>query len=93
MLKHFLLLDHCEDYPEIEFIKFRNEKHPIRTVSFPFGDRVVSTTRLNDALMNKNMGYVSENACMIDEDIFYFVDENDLYLSEAKLTLKIMDEI
>ena len=43
--------------------------------------------------MNEDGSYVSENARLVDEDIFYFVDEEDLNLSDDELVKLILSEI
>lgn len=74
-------------------IKFKGAKYPIREISFPFGERMISVEKLNTALMNKNGGYVSEHAKVIDEHIFYFVAEKNFSLTEKQLSLKIINEL
>ena len=73
-------------------VKFENKTYCIRNITFPFGERTVGTEKLNDALMDDG-GYVSEEARLIDESIFYFVEENNLRLREKELVLKINSEI
>ncbi|MCB0454762.1 MAG: hypothetical protein KDC62_05165 [Aequorivita sp.] len=77
----------------MEMIKFEGKEYPILQLKFPFGERQISTEKLNDCLMNVDGSYVSENARLIDESIFYFVDEENLKLDEAKLTRLILSEI
>ncbi|MDX1349006.1 MAG: hypothetical protein R3279_02100 [Putridiphycobacter sp.] len=43
--------------------------------------------------MNKHGTYVSDLARIIDEEIFYFVEEKDLNLSEKELVNKILAEL
>jgi hypothetical protein len=74
-------------------VKFENKTYCIRDITFPFGERTVGTEKLNDALMTDDGGYVSEEAKLIDESIFYFVEENNLCLQEKELVLKIISEI
>lgn len=77
----------------MRLVKFRKIKYPIRDITFPFGERTVGTEKLNSALMNKNGSYVSEAARMIDESIFYFVEECNLQIQESELISKITSEI
>lgn len=74
-------------------IKFEGIEYPTLLLSFPFGERQISTEKLNDNLMNLDGSYVSENARLIDEKIFYFVDEENLSLNKAELTQLILSEI
>ncbi|AXI99866.1 hypothetical protein CYPRO_0582 [Cyclonatronum proteinivorum] len=77
----------------MEMIKFEGKEYPTLLLNFPFGERQISTEKLNDNLMNVDGSYVSENARLIDESIFYFVDEENLKLDEAELTQLILSEI
>ncbi|RYM31333.1 hypothetical protein ERX46_16760 [Brumimicrobium glaciale] len=77
----------------MEEIKFGKNKFPVVKVHLPFGESFVSILRLNRALMNMEGNYVSEEARLIDEKIFYFVEENQLKMSETKLVDLILSEI
>lgn len=77
----------------MEMIKFEGKEYPTLLLNFPFGERQISTEKLNDSLINVDGSYVSENARFIDEKIFYFVDEENLKLDKAKLVQLILSEI
>ena len=77
----------------METIKFNEKKYPALLLNFPFGERMISVAKLNDSLMNEDGSYVSENARLVDEDIFYFVDEEDLNLNKDELVQLILSEI
>ena len=77
----------------METIKFNQREYPTLLLNFPFGERRVSVAKLNDNLMNEDGSYVSENARLVDEDIFYFVDEEDLNLNKDELVELILSEI
>jgi len=77
----------------MELIKYKGEKYPTVIINFPFGERKISTTKLNDSLMNNDGSYVSEEARFIDEQIFYFVEEEDIYLQKKELAKMILSEI
>ena len=77
----------------METIKFNQREYPTLLLNFPFGERMISVAKLNDNLMNEDGSYVSENARLVDEDIFYFVDEEDLNLSDDELVQLILSEI
>jgi hypothetical protein len=77
----------------MEKINFEGKEYPTLLLNFPFGERQISTEKLNEDLMNFDGSYVSENARFIDESIFYFVDEENLKLDEAELTQLILSEI
>lgn len=73
-------------------IIFQNINYKIRELNLPkFGDVLISTTSLNEKLFDLTGKYVSDEALLIDEQIFYFVEEceidNDLsILTELLLT-------
>ncbi len=74
-------------------IAFEGEEYPSLQLTFAFGERQVSTEKLNNNLMNLDGSYVSEYARLIDENIFYFVDEEDLKLDRDELIQLILSEI
>jgi len=70
-----------------------NKSYPVREL---FLDSIslevtISTSDLNDALMNKDGSYVSESARIIDEEIFFFVERNEIELNDIEL-IKILEE-
>jgi len=74
-------------------ISFLNKSYPVREL---FLDSIslevtISTSDLNDALMNKDGSYVSESARIIDEEIFFFVERNEIELNDIEL-IKILEE-
>ena len=77
----------------METVKFNEKEYPTLLLHFPFGERKISVSKLNDNLMNEDGSYVSENARLVDEDIFYFVDEEDLKLNKDELVQLILSEI
>ncbi len=69
----------------METIEFQNREFKVREISLPeFGDVLISTDSLNQLLL-KDGSYVSDEAIKIDEQIFYFVNENEIELSEKRL--------
>jgi hypothetical protein len=67
-------------------IEFQNREYLLREVELPeIGNVLISTVELNDLLMNKNGGYVSDEAISFDERIYYFVEENEIKLSDDDL--------
>lgn len=77
----------------MEKINFQGKEYPTVLLSFPFGERQISSEKLNEELLDFDGSYVSENARLIDESIFYFVDEENLKLDEAELIQLILSEI
>lgn len=67
---------------------------PIRTITFPnFGLVNVSITQLNDIVMNEDGGYTSIEAENIDNQIFYYVSEEELGLEVNNLIKVILKSI
>lgn len=77
----------------MEIIKFEEKEFPSVIVNMPFGEKKISSIKLNESLMNMDGSYVSEKARLIDEEIFYFVDEEFLCFRENELIKKILSEI
>tara|TARA_R110002072_G_scaffold202381_1_gene360153 strand:- start:194 stop:427 length:234 start_codon:yes stop_codon:yes gene_type:complete len=77
----------------MEMIKFNGIKYPSVIVNLPFGERRISSRKLNESLMNFDGSYTSEKARLIDEQIFYFIEENVLRFSENKIIKIILSEI
>ena len=78
----------------IESIKFQNKEFEVRELKlFEFGDVFISTISLNELLINESGNYTSEEAISIDEKIFYFVDENEIELSEGELIKSVTLEL
>lgn len=71
-------------------ITFLNKQFRVREIKLPdLGYVLVSTTNLNDVLMINGSEYVSDEAQKIDEQIYFFVEENEIELNEKELTKKL----
>ena len=67
-------------------ISFQNKEYKIREISVPdFGERLISTNNLNEILFDEQGSYVSEEAEIVDNAIFYYVEENEIDLKESDL--------
>ena len=77
----------------METISFNGKEFPSVIINMPFGERTISTVQLNESLLNLVGSYVSEEARLIDENIFYFVEENVLCFRENEIVNKILSEI
>ena len=77
----------------MDTINLKKEKFPLREVEFDFGTRLISTVSLNEKITDVKGGYTSEEARMIDESFFYFVDDKSINLEEDFLRSKILSEI
>ena len=75
-------------------IQYKKELYLIRKIELDeFGTVLISTSTLNDRLLTTNGAYSSKAAQFIDEKIFYFVDDDKMYLCEDKLKSLILGEI
>jgi hypothetical protein len=70
----------------MDTVTFQNKEFKIREIELPeFGKVLISTTSLNESLFIKDGRYVSEEANGIDDQIYYFVEENEIELKEEKI--------
>lgn len=77
----------------MEFIEFKGKRFPTVMINLPFGERKISNIDLNEALLNIDGSYVSEKARLIDESIFYFVEDKVLRFRENEISKLILSEI
>lgn len=77
----------------MEIIKFNGNEYPSVLVNLPFGKSKISSIQLNESLMNSDGSYISDEARLIDEKIFYFVEDKVLYFHENEIINKILSEI
>ncbi len=75
-------------------ITFQNTIYKIREIELAeFGNVLISTEALNVKLLNENGSYVSEEAIRIDEQIFYFVEEDEIELLDTELKEVLINQI
>lgn len=75
-------------------IEFQNNQYKVREVEIhEIGNVLISTTSLNHLLLNDDGSYVSDEAISIDESIYYFVDKNDIELSDDELISLLTTEV
>ena len=78
----------------MDIIKFQNQAFKLREIEFPeFGNILISTNSLNRILLNEDGSYSSTEAALIDEKIFYFVEDSEINLSEVDLIKAITLEL
>jgi len=78
----------------MDIIIFQNKEFKVREVQFPeVGNTLISTISLNESLMNEHGGYVSDEAITVDEKIFYFVNDDEMNLSDEDLINLITEEL
>ena len=67
--------------------------HGRRVCICPFGHVLVSTTLLNSVLMDSNGAYISEEARLIDEQVCYFVEPDEICLGDNQLRQLLISEL
>lgn len=77
----------------MDIINFQNKEFKVREIELPdLGNVFISTANLNDALMNNGSDYISKEAQNIDEQIYFFVEENEIELTEKDLVKLVILE-
>lgn len=76
-----------------EIITFGNKKYCGRSFYKDSYFYLVAENVLNDALFDNKGKYINEEARMIDENIFFFVDKHELQLSDNDLYNLILEYI
>ena len=75
-------------------ITFQNQLYPVREIFLPkFGDVLITTQSLNEKLFNVDYQYVSNEAEHIDNQIFYYVENDKINLPHLKLSSILNGEI
>ena len=78
----------------MDIINFNNKEYKVREVELPeLGNVLISTNSLNESLLNKCGAYVSDEAIAVDENIFYFVNDIEIELSDQQLMNLLTEEI
>ncbi len=78
----------------MDLIIFQSTEYKSREIQLPdFGNVLISTTSLNRGLFDKNACYVNDEACFIDEQIFYFVEENEIILPIKSLKRLLLKQL
>jgi hypothetical protein len=74
----------------MENIEFQNKIFKVREIELPeFGNVIISTNSLNEILLNSGI-YSSEEARSVDEKIFFFVEDNEIELTDEEL-IKVLN--
>jgi hypothetical protein len=77
----------------MEQINFQNQFFPLRELEISKANSVfISTTKLNSLLMTDSGAYVSGEAELIDDSIYYYVESSQISLSKRKLIQLILSE-
>ncbi len=74
-------------------IEFDGKEYPIRLLDIPnFGKRLVSVESLEESLFDAEGLYVSDEAQVVDEKIFFFVPDNIINEDEKEI-VRLIEEI
>lgn len=77
----------------MDIINFQNKEFKVRELELPKeGNVLISTISLNESLIDESGRYVSNEAIAVDENIFYFVNDDEMKLSDKKLMNLITEE-
>ena len=77
----------------MKHINFQKQIFPLRELEISNSKSVfISTMDLNNLLMTENGGYVSREAELIDETIYYYVELTQILFSSKKLLKLIVEE-
>ena len=75
-------------------LEFNNTNYPIREINLPeYGNVMIATTSLNDVLMDNKGSYVSYQAEQIDEQIYFFVEDEKIVLEENEIVKVLLAEV
>jgi hypothetical protein len=75
-------------------IMFKNAWYVTRDLNLPsFGYVVISTTELRNLLLDDDCEYTSDEARYIDEQIFYFVEEDEIKMTSKSLSKLIRNQL
>ena len=78
----------------MDTIKFDGNNYPIKELNFPFGNRLISVTELNNAVVDNISGdYVSDKARYIDESIFYFIGPHQFSFKDEHLVALVLSQL
>ena len=70
----------------MDTLKFQNIEYQIREIEMPeIGNILISTTSLNNVIMNNGHVYISEEAKNIDDEIYFYVEDNEIELQDIEL--------
>ncbi|MBL7996017.1 hypothetical protein JNM05_11660 [bacterium] len=70
----------------IETIIFQNKSFLLRNIEIKeLGNITIGTTILSDALFNDEFEFTSDEARLIDDDIYYYVEPNEIIQDELAI--------
>ena len=79
---------------EFEYIEYNGTRYPIRYVHFWDMNVRIATISLEKTLLDEKTGLpTSRKTEAIDDTIFYFVQDNEIYLPQHKLLRLIEQQV
>ncbi len=82
-----------KDYQILQ-IKFQSKNYPIRQIELPEFDTVnISINSLNNKLLDEYGSYFSPEANTVDEQIFFFVEDDEIYLPNEQLKNLVINQV
>ncbi len=77
-----------------EHIAFENKEYKCRRINIKgWGNYLVASTFLQKKLINEECQYNSDEARIIDEGIFFFINPNYYKLHDSKLAKEILKSL
>lgn len=78
-----------------DYIEFENRQFAVRILDLgeEFGICSIASESLNDLLFRNGDSYGSHEAEVVDEQIFFFVDQTELALPDKKLKEAVLGQI
>lgn len=74
-------------------ITFNGKAYPTKEINLPnYGNVLISISELNSLLINDKGGYASAQAKEIDQQIYYYVEPEELLLPEEKLVRLVVEQ-
>lgn len=75
-------------------IMFDDKLHETKWMKLPeFGNVLIAKITLRDILLDDNCEYTSEEAAVIDESIFFYVQDGDFNISNKSLYKLMMSQL
>jgi RNase H-fold protein (predicted Holliday junction resolvase) len=75
-------------------VQFNGETYARRVIHVNgFGDRIIAGTSLQEELLTEDGTYVSAEAQLIDEEIFFYIEDKYLNCSDMQLAKYVLKQV
>lgn len=75
-------------------VQFNGETYTRRVIHVNgFGDRIIAGTSLQEELLTEDGSYVSVEAQLIDEEIFFYIEDKYLNCSDMQLAKYVLKQV